>query len=235
MENTRWRIVELGGVAVTGEDNYLIFDSTEGRVQTSLGCNSISLPYKIMNGLQIKIEDCASTFKACPEPDREAELIKALLEVDNVSISGTTLTLNRAKMAPLVRLELSTEDTTVTDVTDAVAPVYDGAPAIEGTTWQLVQLGGRDVNATPESHMLRLEDGQLSAIAGCNRMRASYTTDGGSLTIGDVVATRMACPDMTDEQELAKALSRTKNFKLFAGNLTLMDGETDLARFTPVP
>lgn len=116
-----------------------------------------------------------------------------------------------------------------------VPPAVTGQASIEGTTWQLVQLNGRDVAGTADTHMLRLENGKLAAKAGCNQLVAGYTLGAdGSLKVGPVAGTRMLCENMADEQALIEVLGRTTSVALFTSNLTLTDGSTDLALFTPV-
>ena len=48
----------------------------------------------------------ATTLKACPDMEIEAQLVKVLETVDNYSIKGGVLSLNRAKMASLARFEM---------------------------------------------------------------------------------------------------------------------------------
>lgn len=43
---------------------------------------------------------------ACPD-ELEKELIKAMSQTDNLSVSETNLTLNKARMSPLARFELA--------------------------------------------------------------------------------------------------------------------------------
>lgn len=140
-------------------------------------------------------------------------------------------------VAEAVVPDASAEESTPTAETAADASSSDpsvDSTSIEGTTWQLVQLDGRDIDGTSESHMLRLDGGKLSAKAGCNQLLADYTLGSdGSLEIGLIASTKMMCENMADEQALMAALARAKSVRLFTGNLTLVDGSTDLAVFTP--
>ena len=51
-----------------------------------------------------------STPKACQEMEIETQLFKVLETVDNYSIKGGVLSLNRAKMAPLAKFEMTSRN-----------------------------------------------------------------------------------------------------------------------------
>lgn len=108
VEDKRWKLVELYGKPVTGsaEAYYIIFHSQDGRVEAKANCNVINNHYKISNQYQLKITPGTTTMMACTD-DLEKELIKAMAEADNLSISETNLTLNKARMSPLARFELA--------------------------------------------------------------------------------------------------------------------------------
>lgn len=108
VEDKRWKLVELYGKPVTesAETHYIIFHSKEGKLEAKAGCNGLMNSYTISNQYQIKINPGISTKMACPD-SLENELIKAMSEADNLSVSETNLSLNKARMAPLARFELS--------------------------------------------------------------------------------------------------------------------------------
>jgi len=107
VEDKRWKLIELYGKPITGsaETHYIIFHSEDGRVEAKANCNVILNNYKIKNQYQLKITPGISTLMACPD-NLEQELLKALVQADNLSISETNLSLNKARMAPLARFEL---------------------------------------------------------------------------------------------------------------------------------
>ena len=70
--------------------------------------NILSNNYKIKNELQLSIEIGISTMMACPG-NLEQEFSEVLNTADNISTDGKTLTLNKARMAPLARFELVIE------------------------------------------------------------------------------------------------------------------------------
>lgn len=70
-------------------------------------------------------------------------------------------------------------------------------------------------------------DGSVTGSTGCNRFTAPYTLDGGSLEIGQIASTRMACapPADTVEREYVAALGQVKAWRSENDELTLLDGD----------
>lgn len=77
----------------------------DNKLQGNGGCNTLTGSYELMDGNRIKFSGVASTMMACPEMTTEGLLGRALQSCDNYSINGNNLSLNKAKMAPLVRFE----------------------------------------------------------------------------------------------------------------------------------
>lgn len=110
IEDKRWQLVELNGQAIKGaaDTHYVIFHSKEGRLEAKVDCNMLLNDYKIKNELQLKIVPGISTLMACPG-DLEQQFAEMLFLADNMSTDGSTLTLNKGRMAPLARFELVQE------------------------------------------------------------------------------------------------------------------------------
>ena len=107
VENKRWQIVEIFGKTVNGkpDTHYLIFHADENKLEAKVNCNSILSPYSITQQYRIKISEGISTMMAC-ENNLETELIKALNMADNISFTESSLTLNKGRMSPLIKLKL---------------------------------------------------------------------------------------------------------------------------------
>ena len=56
--------------------------------------------------MRIKFNQGMSTMMACEDLDIENQFTKAVLAADNYSVNGNTLTLNKARMAPLAKFVL---------------------------------------------------------------------------------------------------------------------------------
>ncbi len=72
------------------------------------GCNMLGFGYKIKNEIQVRLEGGISTRMACPG-HLEKDYIQALSETDNLACDGQTLSLQKARMAPLARFVLAEE------------------------------------------------------------------------------------------------------------------------------
>lgn len=106
----------------------------------------------------------------------------------------------------------------------------------EDVEWRLLMLGDMPAPTLPggrQVHLL-LDSAQKKAagFAGCNRFFGTYELDGPALGFGPLAATRMACPDAESALEAGflDALARTRDWKITAGELLLVDDATVLAR-----
>ncbi|MDR2963323.1 MAG: META domain-containing protein [Bacteroidales bacterium] len=105
---TRWNLVELNGKPLSemtvATQPFIVFDTVNTRVSGSLGCNNFSATYTLNASAQrISFAQITSTQMACIDMTVEAQLSAILPTIDNYSINGDTLSLNRARMAPLAR------------------------------------------------------------------------------------------------------------------------------------
>ena len=110
VENKRWKLTELYGKPVEGssETHYLIFHSDLQRIEAKANCNTLAFDYIIRNQLQLITKQGLSTLMACPEDEGlERQLIEVINTADNLSVSENSLTLNKARMAPLAKFELA--------------------------------------------------------------------------------------------------------------------------------
>jgi heat shock protein HslJ len=134
--------------------------------------------------------------------------------------------------------------TTTFLVTTAVACGEDEGSSpdpssLQGIPWVLAS--GVSVEGWEEAApSATFEGGTVAGSTGCNRFTASYTADGDALEIGQVAATRRACPPPADavEREYLAALERVTAWRSQKGALVLLDDdETEVLRFlaaTPV-
>lgn len=107
VEGKRWQLIELNGKKINGtaESHYIIFSPNDNKLIMKAGCNAIINNYKIKNDLQLKVTAGISTKMACADKTEE-ELMKALLMADNFTSDGASLTINKARMAPLARFKV---------------------------------------------------------------------------------------------------------------------------------
>ncbi|HIW65354.1 MAG TPA: META domain-containing protein [Candidatus Alistipes intestinipullorum] len=94
-----------------------------------------------------------------------------------------------------------------------------------GTEWQLIQLEGRSVKAEPGTYTLTLEaeGNHLSGVGACNRLMGSYSTgERRALKIGPLASTKMACPNLDQEQQFLRAIESTTHYDMDGPMLLLL-------------
>ena len=105
-----WTLVELNGRGVAMDSTFIrephiIFKSGGRRIIGNGGCNGFSGEYKIESLNRITMSKILSTRMACPKMDLEGEFLDVLQKADNFNIAGDSLSLNKARMAPLARFK----------------------------------------------------------------------------------------------------------------------------------
>jgi heat shock protein HslJ len=106
LAETKWTLVSLNGQAIEmpaegKREVYLTLKKKDNRVQGFSGCNSMMGAYELKEGNLIHFKNLASSRMACPDMKTENDFKKMLEQVDNYTIEGDQLSLNKAKMAPL--------------------------------------------------------------------------------------------------------------------------------------
>lgn len=91
--NGEWSIVNVNGVAPTGENKpYIGIDSSTERLFGHAGCNRImgQVEYPNAQKKNIRFINVATTRMLCPDMTAESELVKLLNEVSRFEVQGTT-------------------------------------------------------------------------------------------------------------------------------------------------
>lgn len=107
----RWQLMEMMGKPVTKSENqreaiFLMFNSEENRVNGFAGCNNFMGGFELKEGKRISFKQMASTMMACENLDTEVSFMRTLEQVDNYTISDGILSLNKARMSPLLRFKI---------------------------------------------------------------------------------------------------------------------------------
>ena len=110
LQETYWKLTEMMGKPVALSENnkkdiHIILKKEDNSVVGFSGCNTIMGKYELKEGNRIRFSAMASTMMACPDMATETEFNKMLGTVDNYNLNGNTMTLNKAKMAPMARFE----------------------------------------------------------------------------------------------------------------------------------
>ncbi len=218
LAGTSWMLTQQDGKPVPAGVTITAGFGGDGSVSGSGGCNNYNGPYTVEGG-SITFGALASTMMACPEPQMGAETayLGALKEVNAWTVEGTTLTLAGPGGQPGLVFTRS----------------------LAGTTWSLAGLNGLPL---PEKVQVTAEfgsDGTVSGSAGCNTYSGSYTVDGGSINIGSLASTEMACPEpqMAVETAYLAALGKATAWTIDSeGKLSLTGADAKLSLvFTAAP
>lgn len=113
LEDKNWILIELRGKAIEKKEEqkagHILFNMETGMFSGNNTCNNFFGQYELMEANRIKFGQAVSTLMACPDMETERLFMEVLKTADNYSIADGILSLNRAKMAPLARFELSDE------------------------------------------------------------------------------------------------------------------------------
>ena len=111
-------------------------------------------------------------------------------------------------------------------------PNYPGSGAITltGTNWRVVAINGRPT--PPANFYMNFMPDRIGAKFGCNSLGAGYDLNGNVLNAGAVMATRMACPDMSFETQGSAILALPMNIAGSGNRMVLSNraGSIDLVR-----
>lgn len=97
--------------------------------------------------------------------------------------------------------------------------------SLDGVPWVLVS--GQGVPSWENAPSATFENGVVGGSTGCNHFSAPFTVDGGSMKIGKIGATLMACPPPADAVESAylAALGEVAGWQMDGSALDLVDGD----------
>ncbi|MBK7107154.1 MAG: copper resistance protein NlpE N-terminal domain-containing protein [Ignavibacteriae bacterium] len=104
-----WKLIELNGKRIQWKENqqkelHFIL-KMDNKIIGFGGCNSFSGNYELKDGNRISFTNIASTLMACENMETESQFFKVLNTSDNFNFRNDTLTLNKARMAPLAKFE----------------------------------------------------------------------------------------------------------------------------------
>jgi predicted amidohydrolase YtcJ/heat shock protein HslJ len=102
-----------------------------------------------------------------------------------------------------------------------------------GKEWILVSLNGKPV-ATDKPPTMKFERGKLAIFGGVNRMSGSYALiDNGSITLGQLVSTKMAGPSdlMELERNFSEIMVSVNGFHVRGNELQLLSDGRGVAEF----
>lgn len=191
-----WEWVSLtdpaGVTAVADPSLYTILFNADGSANVTVDCNNILADYTV-DGSNISIALGPSTLVACANPELDAQFTNGLTNAAIYFFEGGELYMDMVADGGTLRFRA------------AGAP----QPSLTGTNWQWVSTTTPvevvTVNDPTRYTILFNADGTAAIQADCNSVAASYTADGGSISIVPGPTTLAACPsDSLGEQFVAE-------------------------------
>ena len=110
LTETYWKLTELMGMPIehgtgTETEMHLVLKKEVDMVNGNAGCNSFRGTYTLLEGRRLRFSQLAGTRKACINMEKEAAFMELLQKVDNYTIQGKILCLNKGRMATLAKFE----------------------------------------------------------------------------------------------------------------------------------
>lgn len=103
-----WKLIELNGkkfiLSPNQREPHFILKKENVRVIGFAGCNSFNGTYELSAGNnRLRFSKMVSTMRACMDAHYEKDYLRVLNIVDNYTLRGDTLALNKARMATLAK------------------------------------------------------------------------------------------------------------------------------------
>jgi heat shock protein HslJ len=196
LPGTRWVVTGFtvdgtGGVLPAGIRLTLDFDDSGGAGGTA-GCNSYFGTVAFPAG-GIAITGIGSTEMACDTEvmEREARFLAALGKATTFALEDGRLSLTAGGGSVSI---------------DLASFVPEADRPLAGTTWRLTTLIDGDaassiINGTEPTLVVDDLAGRIGGSAGCNQFGGPATFQDGTVEIGDLVSTQMACDPAVMDQE----------------------------------
>jgi len=99
-----------------------------------------------------------------------------------------------------------------------------GGASMTGIEWRPTLLGADEIATDSGMFVSFAVDGSIKGHGGCNKFFGSLQTSDDGLSVGELGASRMACPTQIMDREMAfmKALQDTTQFEMGANSLQLL-------------
>jgi heat shock protein HslJ len=155
--------------------------------------------------------------------------IKGIKVVETIKEGATIYPASASAKAPL---QAATRDAGKTFSWQAHACDMAEVNQAANKEWTLVSLNGKPV-AADKAPTMKFAKGRVSIFGGINRLSGSYALVGDSVTMGEIVSTKMAGDPALMEQEgaFAKALASVNGYHVHGNDLELFSNGTGVAKF----
>ncbi|MDD1665295.1 MAG: META domain-containing protein, partial [Methanomicrobiales archaeon] len=145
-----------------------------------------------------------STLMACEQQvmTQAGTYTRILVSPASWQVSGDRLTIQDSTSGILVYVKQV--PTAATTAPTTASPVMSPVGSWDLTSMTLVSKGS-SVTQMPSGTINAIfgTDGTVQGLGGCNQYSATYTTNGSSMDVGDIISTKMSCGTQLDTQERA--------------------------------
>jgi heat shock protein HslJ len=228
LPGTQWQLVSYG---TPGSETPVIEGSTitlefpeANQLAGNAGCNQYSGVYGVEQEAMV-VNDVVSTLMACADEDiskQEQTYLEALRSASSYALTEDNLEIwydddqQRLSFVPANSVD---------------NPLLD-------TSWELVSYGPPDdqteVIADSQVTLAFPSPSQIEGNGGCNGYGGSYTVEGDTISISDVVSTLMACEDdavTQQESTYFQALSAAERYEISGSGLVIYTSEGNELHF----
>ncbi len=209
---TTWEWVETVGatesVAAADPTRYAVTFNEDGSAAIKADCNTVLGTYTTAEDGTLTITLGPSTLMACPEDSQAQPFLASLAAAASYSFDGSDLLIAQAGDAGTLHLRAAGA---AGEGTTEAEPM-----TLTGTAWQWIETVTpveTVAAADPTRYTLTFnEDGTAAIKADCNQVTATYTADGGTLSIIPGASTLALCPEDSQGTAFVTALSSAATY-----------------------
>ena len=218
---TRWLLESIAGAPIAGGTTVTAHFAADGTVNGSDGCNRYRGSYTVTGDTVQVADSLASTQMACDPAvmDQARAYLDALLAARGFAVENDRLELTGQGGAVLLTFTREVQE-------------------LAGTSWLVTGYnnGQQAVVSVIEGTTLTVSfgtDGSVSGSGGCNSFGGDVTAQAGTLAIGPLASTLMACSEpegvMQQEAQLTAALESAATYSIEGSVLQLRTADDALA------
>lgn len=199
--NGEWTIIEVNGEKTTGDERpYIYFNISDNRFYGSNGCNIVNGDFRI-SGTTLTAENIIATQKACHNAKYEYQINYALGQIASYTIKKqgnedylSLYDTNRTKILVLRKHNMD---------------------YLNGT-WSVIKINNTACNDKNIKFVIDIPEQKLHGNTGCNIVNGQLFIDPdkeNSIQFHQLISTRMACPNQSQETALLVALEEVESAK----------------------
>lgn len=193
------------------------FNFADSLVAGNAGCNNYFGKFTLNEKNEFAAPQLGMTMMSCPQQNAEGEFAKAMGEKSVISIDAAGLLTFTQNNKVVFQFEKGEKPVYPKDVAVATPELIFG-------NWTLKTMPGEDVVALFPEQVPTVQfdtiEGKVFGSAGCNNYNATYKLENGVLTLGPVMSTQMACPNLDGENKFVKLLETPFDASINDGELT---------------